>query len=445
MPRESTFRGPAHGVLTASVLAASFGLAARLDAQAPPGDWEAENFEYVGYTDVDGHVPFKIAIQEVGGRYYMYGGDFWTRGWSITDVTDPSNPEVVNIIEGPANTSTVQMDWAEGRMITPLSRILPGRDFDPTQPYEAGFYIWDTSDPVNPRRLGYWQSEGTHRNWYDGGRYVHAASGIEGYDGNIYVIVDVSDPSNPVEAGRWAFPGQRGGAAEEAEGLNSAHHGPPMPVGNLVYLAYGTHLVILDISDISSPRKIGQLRFSAPFMGGGVPGAGIGVHTVLPIPERGIAIVNSESIAENCEEPLNHASIVDISDPRQPVLLSLLPVPEPPPGSPYADFCEKGGRFGPHNVPQRPDAEAAQEQGDILFLTYFNAGLRAYDISDPRLPREVGYFIPPDPTERYGPLPRTRLVTQTQDVLVDRRGYVYITDRNHGIWILRYTGPKASR
>ena len=169
-------------------LLSTFGLAARLDAQAPPGDWEAENFEYVGYTDVDGHVPFKIAIQEVGGRYYMYGGDFWTRGWSITDVTDPSNPEVVNIIEGPANTSTVQMDWAEGRMITPLSRILPGRDFDPTQPYEAGFYIWDTSDPVNPRRLGYWQSEGTHRNWYDGGRYVHAAAGIEGYDGNIYVM-----------------------------------------------------------------------------------------------------------------------------------------------------------------------------------------------------------------------------------------------------------------
>ena len=77
----------------------------------------------------------------------------------------------------------------------------------------------------------------------------------------------------------------------------------------------------------------------------------------------------------------------------------------------------------------------------ILKGTYFNAGVRAYDISNPRLPKEVGYFIPPDPFVRYGPLPRTRLVTQTQDVFVDRRGYIYITDRNHGVWILRYTGP----
>ncbi len=77
-------------------------------------------------------------------------------------------------------------------------------------------------------------------------------------------------------------------------------------------------------------------------------------------------------------------------------------------------------------------------------MTYFNASLRAFDISDPLLPREVGYFVPPDPVERYGPLPQTRLVTQTQDVLVDRRGFIYITDRNHGIWILRYTGPDGA-
>jgi hypothetical protein len=32
-------------------------------------------------------------------------------------------------------------------------------------------------------------------------------------------------------------------------------------------------------------------------------------------------------------------------------------------------------------------------------------------------------------------------VNQTQDVLVDTRGYIYITGSAWGIWILRYTGP----
>jgi hypothetical protein len=30
-------------------------------------------------------------------------------------------------------------------------------------------------------------------------------------------------------------------------------------------------------------------------------------------------------------------------------------------------------------------------------------------------------------------------VTQSEDVLVDRRGYMYVTDKNHGLHILRCT------
>jgi sugar lactone lactonase YvrE len=34
----------------------------------------------------------------------------------------------------------------------------------------------------------------------------------------------------------------------------------------------------------------------------------------------------------------------------------------------------------------------------------------------------------------------TSLVTQIEDVVVDRRGYIYCTDKNHGLFVLRY-GP----
>jgi len=43
--------------------------------------------------------------------------------------------------------------------------------------------------------------------------------------------------------------------------------------------------------------------------------------------------------------------------------------------------------------------------------------------------------------KRYGPLPK-KLVAQSEDVLVDARGYIYLTEKNQGLWILRYTGPR---
>jgi len=75
---------------------------------------------------------------------------------------------------------------------------------------------------------------------------------------------------------------------------------------------------------------------------------------------------------------------------------------------------------------------------DRVYLTYFNAGLRVFDLRDPYLPKEIAYYVPPDPKERRGLLPKT-LVAQSEDVLVDTRGYSYVTDKNHGLHILRCT------
>jgi hypothetical protein len=53
----------------------------------------------------------------------------------------------------------------------------------------------------------------------------------------------------------------------------------------------------------------------------------IGVHTVIPVLQRGLAFVNSEAIPEDCKEPLHHASIVDTAKPR---LMALFPLPLAP-------------------------------------------------------------------------------------------------------------------
>ena len=60
-----------------------------------------------------------------------------------------------------------------------------------------------------------------------------------------------------------------------------------------------------------------------------------------------------------------------------------------------------------------------EQPGSLIYLTYFNAGLRIFDIKDPLNPKETGWFIPPTPVKRYGPQPPNDLVNQTEDVLVD--------------------------
>jgi hypothetical protein len=137
---------------------------------------------------------------------------------------------------------------------------------------------------------------------------------------------------------------------------------------------------------------------------------------------------------------MNLSGLIDVKDPSKPRLMSLMPTPVPPKDAPYTDFCDKGGRFGPHNTNLEYHLPDVEKPENLVYATYFNAGLRIFDIEDPRLPTEAGYFIPPTPTKRIGPLPIGKLVNQTEDVLVDTRGNIYITDKQWGLFILRYTG-----
>ncbi len=254
---------------------------------------------------------------------------------------------------------------------------------------------------------------------------------MEGY---AYSIIDIEDRQHPREVGRWFMPRQfvAGGASNRPY---ASHHGPAYPVGERCYLAYGGGgMVILDISEPADPRLVSNLEF------GPALSSRIALHTVMPLPRRGLAVVNTEAIAELCEEPYNFAGIVDIADETSPRLISLINYPAPHPSAPYPNFNKRGGRFGPHNQHHHQGNPHLFQSDQIVYLTWFNAGLRIYDISDPYLPREMGFFLPDDPTERRGLLPRTALVTQSEDVLVDNRGFAYLTDKNHGLHVVRFTG-----
>ena len=66
--------------------------------------------------------------------------------------------------------------------------------------------------------------------------------------------------------------------------------------------------------------------------------------------------------------------------------------------------------------------------------TFFNGGVRAFDVSDPFRPREVAYHVPAAPKRsRHGAI-------QLNDVFVDERGIVYSVDRfTGGLYVFALT------
>jgi hypothetical protein len=415
----------------------------------------SENVELLGYSDLGGKSGFKLAMQEVGGRFYLYVTALWRAGLSILEVTNPERPRLLRWVPGPPNTWSLQVQVAGGKMVTSLEPIPKGQGWggDPDAKFDEGLVVWDVRDPADPKVLGKWSAgaNGTHRNYYAGGRFVHAAITLPGFVGRLYGVIDIDDPEHPKLVGKWWYPGQNRAAGESFSAIDErkrshgkpfpneaiSHHGAPYLEDGRVFCPWSRGgMVILNVEDVLTPQLVSVFSPYPPL------GSSNAVHTVVPLMDRKLAIVNSEALFEKRKEPLNFAGIIDISDERDPILVSLFPIPNPPPGY-DDDYWDRGGRFGPHNQHQPQGLSCLQPSGSYVYLTYFNAGLQIYDISQPRSPRIAGYFIPDDPNTRQGPLP-TDLVTQVEDVLVDRRGIIYVSEKNTGVYVLKFT-PKTIR
>jgi len=131
--------------------------------------------------------------------------------------------------------------------------------------------------------------------------------------------------------------------------------------------------------------------------------------------------------------------IADITNESKPFNVSSYTVPEA-----SGHFCSRGGRFGSHSS---NESMAPVYYKRVVFIAFFNAGVRALDIRDPYHPKEIGYYIPAvtDKTDKRcvgsGENEKCKVAIQTNNVEVDERGYIYIVDRaDTGLHILELTG-----
>jgi len=67
--------------------------------------------------------------------------------------------------------------------------------------------------------------------------------------------------------------------------------------------------------------------------------------------------------------------------------------------------------------------------------------VRVFDIENPFQPREVGFYVPPNPERMIDPRPGRPQVIQCADCYVDPNGLMYLTDSNAGLNILQFEGP----
>ena len=147
----------------------------------------------------------------------------------------------------------------------------------------------------------------------------------------------------------------------------------------------------------------------------------------------------NESTQIECYEDYHMMFMVDITDETKPFSVSNFYVPEK-----SGNFCARGGRFGTHS--------SNEDMGPIyykrlVFIAWFNAGLRVVDIRDPFSPREAAYYIPAISKNtakrcvKVNGVERCKIAIQTNNAEVDDRGYIYIVDRaNTGMHILELTG-----
>lgn len=396
---------------------------------------EFSKVRLIGLSDLQGREALQVVLKgnyayighHRGDAFNIFTGKTEPNGTTILDVSNPRQPKIIKHIPG--------YKGAESRAVQVAEKYFDGRDYllrNQESGEFIGFEVWDITDKANPKFVSKIDRlAAAHKSWWDTRTGYAYLSGISpGWKGQHLIIYDLKNPSAPKFVSNWGLPGQQPGESGESVSL---HH--PVISGNRAYLSYlfGGDVVILDISDKQKPMMIGHFDFSPPFSG---------AHTTVPFSKRrapnfvkgpgdirDFLVVSEEAFSSDCHELRRQLHIVDATEESRLIPVATFKVPD-------GGFCKRGGRFGPHQFAETKDGELIG--GNLIYLAYFNAGLRIVDISDPFHPREVGYYIPDASDKTKSGRKR---VIQTNDVDLDYRGLIYITDRaGAGLHILEYMG-----
>jgi hypothetical protein len=435
-----------------------------------PGAVQKSNMELVGSDGLQARSAYQPLIHKQGDRWILYVGHHGGRslnplsgavednGTSILDVTDPKNPKPLFHIPGEPGEG----ETGGAQMLRVCDgATLPKGDKSKVyllRPYgNAAHEIWDVTNPARPSLLTTVVKglKGTHKSWWECDTGIaYLVSGIDGWrTRRMTQIFDLSDPTSPRHIRDFGLAGQQAGSKGE---VPPELHGAIStgPKGNRLYFAYGVNKNgVVQIVDreklLNGPKEPTDANLIYPQVSRLDMPPTIGAHTTLPLLGVDVAefardkvgskgdflLIVNESLAFECGEARQRVWIADITTETRPFNVSNWTVPEA-----SGNFCARGGRFGSHASNENMTPIYYKR---VVFISFFNAGVRALDIRDPYQPKEIGYFIPAvtDKTDKRCVGERCKVAIQTNNAEVDDRGYIYIVDRaNTGVHILELAG-----
>jgi hypothetical protein len=440
---------------------------------------EANNMRLVGYSDLQGRSAYQPTIQHQGDRWIAYIGHHGGtpeipkpvnaltgqqefNGTSIIDVTDPAHPKYlahVPGLEGHAEQGGAQMvRVCDGKTLPKADRnaVYMLRVFG-GQAHE----MWNATDPAHPTLITRIVEglKDTHKSWWecDTGIAYLVSGAPDWRTRRMTQVYDLSDPAHPVKIRDFGLAGQEPGSTGA---VPTELHGPIStgPAGNRVYFAYGTNKGgILQIVDreklLKGPKEPTPENLRYPEVGRLDMLPINGAHTALPLLKmpiaefakekvgaiRDIVMIVDEEILNECLEPRQMVWFADVTVETRPMVISSYTAAEA-----SGNFCQRGGRFGAHSS---NEFMPPMYEKKLVFVTFFNGGVRAIDVRDPYHPKEAGYFVPAitDKTDKrcikVGGEERCKTAIQSNNVEVDDRGLIYVVDRaNTGMHILELTG-----
>jgi hypothetical protein len=454
----------------------STGAAAATDPRAD----DARNVRLVGYNDLQGRESLVVTtLSDAANGSWVYVGhheSYWDQkpklnpitgkeewnGTSILNVADPAHPKLVWHIPNETNrnsrgvsvvydytfdgsghdylirNSEIITEGETGKDLKYQIFDITSRDTDPSKITLVSEITGTPPNSCGPGCGGTFMYR-AHKGWWsqDTG-YFYAASGEPGFRNVIIQIFDMKDPKAPKFVGRAWLPSQKDG--EPGYEGQYAHHPVVDEQRKRLYVGYRNSgwTAEFDIADPSRPKLVWSLDMNPPHRG---------PHTVSPIVYDTVPNFGKEALPRRyafdeaggtadmapCPGGVRPGSyMLDITNESKPFPVSVWQVP-------VGNFCNKGGRFGPHQSAETVNGRINRFENKIAWLAYFNAGIRVLDLSNPYEMKELGYYIPKT-NERSHPIAMGQpTAIQINDVDIDARGLAYASDRvGTGLFILEY-------
>lgn len=375
------------------------------------------------------------------------------RGTVVIDASNARRPVATDYLDEPA-----MLDPWESLKVNQRRGLLGG-----VERAGPGFAVYDLKrDCRKPELLASIavpRGNGHAGNFTPDGKTYYGASLTD-----INVVVDLSNPRRPkpLLSEPWQIPTS---GIHDFSFSRDGTRGYLASIGNFVggvradapgAYTGGNGLVIVDTTDIQRRRPNPQIEvISSLFWPDGSTGQ---MTQPVKIDGKPYLIFTDElgsggatmqpAYANACGRglpPFAFARIIDISNERKPEVVSKLTLEVHDPANCAEVINDNtGSTFGydAHYCTVDDERDAV-----LLACSYFQAGLRIFDIRDPHRPREIAYYNPPQVPRPHGS--NSNLLTgvdpaadwASANVRIKRNGEIWFTTQNNGFQIVRLSKP----